>query len=216
MRALVTLSCLTLCEPKDCSPSGSSVHGTLHSRILEWVAIPFSRRSSQPRDQTQVSCIAGRFFTIWATGRTTGFYGLVLLLLLLSHCSCVRLCVTLEMEAYQALLSLGFSRQEHWSRLLFPSPMHESEKWKWSRSVVSDSSRSHGLQPTRFLRPWDFPTKSTGVGCHCLLQVLLSVFKSWIQFLYEDNTKYFLIGSKLKWHELFAAQIAICSYCLES
>ena len=47
--------------------------------------------------------------------------------------------------------------------------MHESEKWKWSRSVVYDSSRPHGLQPTRLLRPWDFPGKSTGVGCHCLL-----------------------------------------------
>ena len=47
--------------------------------------------------------------------------------------------------------------------------MHESEKWKWSRSVVSDSSQPHGLQPTRLLRPWDFPGKSTGVGCHSLL-----------------------------------------------
>ena len=50
-----------------------------------------------------------------------------------------------------------------------PAPMHENEKWKWSRSVVSDSSRPHGLQPTRILRPWDFPGKSTGVECHCLL-----------------------------------------------
>ena len=65
--------------------------------------------------------------------------------------------------------SLGFSRQEHWSGLPFPSPMHESEKWKGSRSVVSDSSRSHGLQHTRLLCPWDFPGKSTEVGCHCLL-----------------------------------------------
>ena len=44
--------------------------------------------------------------------------------------------------------------------------MQESEKWKWSRSVVSDSSQPHGLQPTRLLHPWDFPGKSTGVGCH--------------------------------------------------
>ena len=73
------------------------------------------------------------------------------------------------MAAHQAPLSLGFSRQEHWSRLPFPSPMHETEKWKWSRSVVSDSYRPHGLQPTRLLHPWDFPGKSTGVGCHCLL-----------------------------------------------
>ena len=48
--------------------------------------------------------------------------------------------------------------------------MQESEKWKWSRSVVSNSQRPHGLQPTRLLRPWDFPGKSTGVGCHCLIQ----------------------------------------------
>ena len=43
-------------------------------------------------------------------------------------------------------------------------------KWKWSHLVVSDSSRPHELQPTRLLRPWDFPGKSTGVGCHCLLR----------------------------------------------
>ena len=45
---------------------------------------------------------------------------------------------------------------------------HESEKWKWSHWVVSNSQRPHGLQPTRLLHPWDFPGKSTGVGCHCL------------------------------------------------
>ena len=75
------------------------------------------------------------------------------------------------MAAHQAPPSLGFSRQEHWSGVPLPSPMHESEKWKWSRAVMSDSSRPHGLQPARLLRPWDFPGKSTGVGCHCLLQM---------------------------------------------
>ena len=72
-----------------------------------------------------------------------------MLLLLLSRFSHVWLFVIPQMAAHQAPLSLGFSRQEHWSGLPFPSPMHEREKWKWSRSVVSDSSRPHGLQPTR-------------------------------------------------------------------
>ena len=74
------------------------------------------------------------------------------------------------MAAHQAPPSLGFSRQEHWSGLPFPSPMLQSEKWKWSHSVVSDPQRPHGLQPSRLLYPWDFPGRSTGVGYHCLLQ----------------------------------------------
>ena len=82
----------------------------------------------------------------------------------------VRLLAIPWTAAYQAPPSMGFSRQEHWSGLPFPSPMQESEKWKCSRSVVSDSQRPHGLQPTRLLRPWDFLGKSTRVGCHCLLQ----------------------------------------------
>ena len=56
----VTQSCLTLCDPMDC------IHGILQARILEWVAFPFSRRSSQPRNRTGVTCIAGGFFTNWA------------------------------------------------------------------------------------------------------------------------------------------------------
>ena len=59
---LVTQLCLTLCDSMDCSPPGSSVPGILQAKILEWIAMPFSRGSSQPRDQTQVPCIAGRFF----------------------------------------------------------------------------------------------------------------------------------------------------------
>ena len=60
----LTQSRPTLCDPVNCSLPGSSVHGVLQARIPEWVAVPFSRGSSQPRDQTQVSCIAGGFFTI--------------------------------------------------------------------------------------------------------------------------------------------------------
>ena len=64
---MVAQSCLTLCDPVKCSLSGSSVHGILQSRIPEWVAIPFSKVSSWTRGQTQVSWIASRFFTIWAS-----------------------------------------------------------------------------------------------------------------------------------------------------
>ena len=59
-------SCLSLCDPMNCSPPGSSVHGLLQARILEWVTMSSSRGSSQPRDQTCISSIAGRFFS-WDT-----------------------------------------------------------------------------------------------------------------------------------------------------
>ena len=64
--------------------------------------------------------------------------------------------------------SLGFSRQEHWSGLPFPSPMHERESE--AAQSCQTLQRPHGLQPTRLLHPWDFPGKSTGVGCHHLLR----------------------------------------------
>ena len=89
-------------------------------------------------------------------------------LLLSSHFSHVRLCATPQTAAHQALLSLGFSRQEYWSGCHFLLQCIKVKRE--SHSVVSDSSQPHGLQPTRLLRPWDFPGKSTGVGCHCLLR----------------------------------------------
>ena len=72
MSCLVTKLSLTLCDPMDCSPSSSSVHGIFQARIMERVAISFSRGSFWPRDQTQVSCIsalAGIFFTIEPPGK---------------------------------------------------------------------------------------------------------------------------------------------------
>ena len=63
-------SCPTLCDPMDCSPPVSSVHGILQARILEWVAIPFSREAPRPKGQTWGALIAGRFFTTRATRET--------------------------------------------------------------------------------------------------------------------------------------------------
>ena len=70
LKMLVARLCLTLGDPMDCSLPGSSVHGILQARILEWVAIPFSRVPSWPRDQSPISCTAGRFFTVWAKRET--------------------------------------------------------------------------------------------------------------------------------------------------
>ena len=67
---LVAQSCLTLCDPIDCSPPDFSVHGILQTSVLEWIAIPFSRGTSQPRDWTLVSCVSCTLFTIWAIGKS--------------------------------------------------------------------------------------------------------------------------------------------------
>ena len=91
-----------------------------------------------------------------------------LLLLLLSRFSHIRLHHT--QQSTRLLCPWDSPGKKTGVGCHFPSPMHESEKWKWSHSVMSDSLRPHGLQSTRLLRPWDFPGKNTGVGCHCLLQ----------------------------------------------
>ena len=132
-----TQSCPTLCDPMDFSPPVSSVHGIFQVRILDLVAIFFSRGSSLLRDWTKFFCIAGRVFTSWATGEA--FPGGALILPFktshldpclqnthskylpyywkwkcqsLSH---VQLFVTPWTVAHQAPLFMGFSRQEYWS-----------------------------------------------------------------------------------------------------
>ena len=101
-----------------------------HSSILAW-RIPWAEEPGRLQSTGLQRVRHG-----WATEHNTR----LLLLLLLSRFSHVWLCVTPQTAAHQAPPSLGFSRQEHWSRLPFPSPMHESEKWKWSRSVMSDEA----------------------------------------------------------------------------
>ena len=126
-------SYITLCDPMDCSPPGSSVHGIFQARILEWVAISSSREPFPPRDQTCItsaSCIAGRFFIAEPLGKPQNM-----------------LMQKLNNMHPAALKWLGLLRYFHY----ITSP--------------------HGLQPTRLLRPWGFPGKSTGVGRHCLLQI---------------------------------------------
>ena len=129
-------SCPTLCDPYGLC---SSVHGVLQGRRVEWVAVPFSRASSTPRDWTQVSCIAGRLFPIWATMGAPSSSRLLFYYWYSSHwllgeksfastkesesvsCS-ARLFRTPWTIARRSPLSMGFSRQGYWSRLPFPSP----------------------------------------------------------------------------------------------
>ena len=157
--------CPTLCNPMDSSPPGSSVHGIFQARVLEWVAIAFSRGFSPPRNRTWVSCIIGRCFTVWATREVNSRYAAAAKWLQSCPTLCdpidgsppgssvpgilqartlewvaisfsnawkwkvkrkslsrVRLFATLWTTAYQAPLSMGFSRQEYWSGVPSPSP----------------------------------------------------------------------------------------------
>ena len=83
----VSQSCPTICDPMDCGLPGSSVHWILQARILEWVAISFSRGSSRPRNRTQVSRIAGRRFNLWATRKPLIRYYRLLELAVLVSCN---------------------------------------------------------------------------------------------------------------------------------
>ena len=104
----VAQSCSTLCDPMDCNLPGVFIHGILQAKILELVAIPFSGGPSWPRDQTWISCFAGRFFTIWATREALNLIILMfnitpykVLCYVLSSFSRVQLFLTLRTIAHQ-------------------------------------------------------------------------------------------------------------------
>ena len=116
---LVAQSCLTVCDPVGCSPPGSAVNGIFQARIVEWVAIPFSREYSQPRDQTWVSCTADRFSTTWATRKAPSCF---------SH---------------------DFSRQKFWCHKQLPSDVGWAAiiwrlNWGWKSS--SKMTHRHGWE----------------------------------------------------------------------
>ena len=160
--------CLTLYDPMDCSPPRSSVHVILQARILEWVAISFSRGSSPPRDRTWVSCIAGRFFTIWASKEFTEMvYSIEKRVSVTPSCPTLydpRDCSPGGSSVHGILqarilesVAIPFSRGSSWSRdwtwvshiagrfftIWASKEAHKSESE--SRSFLSDSLRLHGL-----------------------------------------------------------------------
>ena len=150
----VTQSCPTLCDPMECSLPGFSVHGIFQARVLEWVAISFSRRSSWPRDWTQVSCIVSRRFTVWATRE---IHLCQSVLLIFSYKSCVVYGLTSKsLLHFESILVYGVKKCSAAAAKLLQSCL--------------TSVRPHRRQPTRLPHPWDSPGKNTGVGCHFLFQ----------------------------------------------
>ena len=134
--------------------------GILQARIREWLDIPFSRVSSQPRDWTQVSRIAGRFFTLWATKMHSDCRKNILKIQLLL--TCLKINYTLG-NLHNIFLTLKKNRCAFWC---VSSIKCESV----SCSVMSKSLCPCGLQQAISLCPWSYPGKNTRVGYHSLLQ----------------------------------------------
>ena len=165
--------CPTLCYPVHCSLPGFSVQGILQTRILEWVAYPFSSRSSWPRNRTRVSWIAGGFFTSWAKRE-----GITIYLLGWPKSPKYKLKTPnaekdVEQQQFSIIISLSVKWYSHFGRQFINFLQHQTHSYHAAAavaSVVSDSVRPHRRQPTRLLCPWYSPVKNTGVGCHFLLQ----------------------------------------------
>ena len=127
----VTQLCPTLCNPTD-----YTIHGILQAGILEWVAFPFSRGSSQPRDQTQVSCMAGRFFTSWATREAQESWSGQE-----PTCQCTRS----KKHGFNPLVSKIL-----WRRTWQPTPAFLPRESPWTE----EPSRLQSVEPQRVRHDW--------------------------------------------------------------
>ena len=121
----VAQSRLTLCDPMDCSLSGPSPHGIFQAKVLEWIAISFSRGSSRPRNRTWLSRVAGRWFTVWATRDPPGSMAAAAAAKSLQ--SCPTLCDPRD-SSPPGFPVPGILQARTLVGCHFPSPMHE--KWK--------------------------------------------------------------------------------------
>ena len=151
-------SCPILCSLMDCSPPGSSVHRILQARILEWVAMPFPRGSSQPWDQTQVSCIEGGFFTSWATRETTREAPHPQFINQESKFLQGSCCPISQIWAWRSAATLWTLPATATLKPLVLEWHSENE----SRSVVSDSATPWTIQSLEFYRPeyWNRPSRN--------------------------------------------------------
>ena len=159
---LKSLSCIRLCDPMDCSLPCFSEHGIFPARVLEWVAIFFSRVSSQPRNWTQVSHIVGRCFTHWVKKQKHGSN-------IRSVCN-IYWILALWSEFCLPCMIILFNHQEnlnnkHRTNVSNITIATLGDLLGESCSVMSDS-----LWPHRLYSPWNSPHQNTGVGSHSLLQ----------------------------------------------
>ena len=205
----VAQSCLTLCDPTDCSLPGFSVHGIFQARVLEWVAISFSKGSSWPRDRTQVSCIAGRCFTLQFKKRKAK----ELTFSSVQFISVTQSCPTLRPHGSQH------------ARPPCPSPTprvhsdsHPSSQWCYpaiSSSVVPFSSCPQSLPalesfPLSQLFEWG--GRSTGVSA--LASFLPKKSQGW--FLGNGNTVKTQLSEKWKWKLLSCVRLFVTRWTIQS
>ena len=135
--------------PMDCSPLGSSVHGILQARILEWVAIPFSKGSSWPRYQTWASCITGRFFTVWVTREACICHSAYLTSMQVHHEQCWARWITIwNQDCWEKYQQPQICRLYH----------SNGRKWRGTKEPLDDGEREEEtvslILNTKKLRPW--------------------------------------------------------------
>ena len=163
MKAWVTQSYLTLCDPMDCSPPGSSVHGILQARVLEYADIPFSRGSFQLSDRTQVSWNAGRFFTAWVTRDTQTLFNYFYSYSLPQK----------AMAPHSSTLAWKIPWMAEIGRLQSMGSLRVGHDWATSLSFFTFMHWRRQWQPTPALLPGESQGQQSLVGCH------LWVAQSW-------------------------------------
>ena len=167
VKVLVTQLCPTLCDSMDRSLPGSSVHGILQPRILEWIAISFSRGSSPPREWPWVSCIAGWFFTVWATREAQEEQKMLLLqkkFHILSNYKISTLCLIIHTHRYTHTSSNSF--------------YHPSQQHTWSLIQKNSSTNDGGYELT--ISWWQSRNFQRNFRCACMLTRVQLFVTPWI------------------------------------